>query len=282
MILNLDNPAHAHLIARYPKVKGLQQSNKYLPELNPLEKCYIIENLDEWRKVEKEFPEHNMTVRSDVPKGKGIGQDLPKGQTFDRSRVEEYIQNVKKVDSDAVVILQHMKPGTNERLNTKGAMCLWVEVGDKVVMEYCGPSSDCGDITGKASAHATWIIPWDEVLFLKSSKMRKWLFYEIDSDGYQLARESRIKDLVTKYCTNVSEEEIRSTVPANYKKMPQWMFDDIVEQVLVPLYCKREELLRNGLNRFGFECNIVSDGRIVPMELSVPERFQNQEKECER
>ena len=60
------------------------------------------------------------------------------------------------------------------------------------------------------------------------------------------------------------------------------MFDDIVEQVLVPLYCKREELLRNGLNRFGFECNIVSDGRIVPMELSVPERFQSQEKECER
>lgn len=279
MILNLDNLSHAHLIARYPKVKGLQQSNKYLPHLNPLEKCYIIETLDEWRKVEKEFPEHSMTVRSDVPKGKGIGQDLPKGQTFDRSKVEEYIQNVKKVDSDAVVILQHMKLGTNERLHTKGAMCLWVVVGDQIKMEYCGPSSDCGDITGKASAHASWIIPWDEVLFLKSTQIRKWLRYEIDPEGYKLARESRIKDLLTKYCTDVSETEIRSTVPTSYVKMSPAMFDDIVEQVLVPLYAQRERLLIDGLNSFGFECNIVSDGRIVPMELSVPERFQNQDKE---
>lgn len=282
MILNLDNPAHAHLIAKYPKVKGLQQSNKYLPHLNPLEKCYIIDSLEEWEKVKNEFPEHNMTVRSDVPKGKGIGQDLPKGQTFDRSRVEEYIRNVKKVDSDAVAILQHMKPGTNERLHTKGAMCLWGAVGDSIKMEYCGPSSDCGDITGKASAHASWIIPWDEVLFLKSTKIRKWLRYEIDPDGYQLARESRIRDLATKYCTDVSEAEIRSTVPTSYVRMPPSMFDDIVDQVLVPLYAQREKLLRDGLNSFGFECNIVSDGRIVPMELSVPERFQNQEKECER
>jgi len=282
MILDLNNSAHAHLIARFPKVKGLQQSNKYLPELNPLEKCYIIDSLEEWRKVEKQFPEHNMTVRSDIPKGKGIGQKLPKGQTFDRSQVEEYIRKVKEVDPEAVIILQHMKKGTNERLHTKGAMCLWVVVGSEIRMEYCGPSSDCGDITGKASAHASWIIPWEDVLFLKSAKIRKWLRYEIDEEGYQLARESRIKDLVTKYCTNVSEEEIRNTVPTSYVKMPLSMFDDIVEQVLIPLYLQREKLRRDGLNCFGFECNIVSDGRIVPMELSVPERFQNQDKDEER
>ena len=57
------------------------------------------------------------------------------------------------------------------------------------------------------------------------------------------------------------------------------MFDDIVEQVLVPLYAQCERLLIVGLNSFGFECNIVSYGRIVPMELSVPEWFQNQDKE---
>lgn len=50
------------------------------------------------------------------------------------------------------------------------------------------------------------------------------------------------------------------------------------EQVIFPLWLQHEQLLRDGLGSFGVEVNVVGNGTLVPMEIEVPDRFKNRDK----
>ena len=118
MILDLNKKQDILEINKYRKCKGISLVSKYFPELMPLNKMYVIDSLEEWEKVEEEFPYDMMTARCDSKKG--VNGRLPSGQTFKRDRVRGYIQQVKSAVPDAVIILADMKKGTNERIHTQG------------------------------------------------------------------------------------------------------------------------------------------------------------------
>lgn len=157
MILDLSKKQHVPLINQYKKCKGIALLDKYLPQLTPLNKMYVIDSLEDWEQVESEFPVTMMTARCDCPKGEN--GKLPSGQTFNRDRVKGYIQDVKSAVPNAVIILQDMKKGTNERIHTQGAVCLDVKIGDYVYMDYVGPSFDCREMCLGKATHESWNIP---------------------------------------------------------------------------------------------------------------------------
>lgn len=84
MILDLSKKQHVPLINMYKKCKGIALVDKYLPQLTPLNKMYVIDSLEDWEQVESEFPVTMMTARCDCPKG--VNGKLPSGQTFNRDR----------------------------------------------------------------------------------------------------------------------------------------------------------------------------------------------------
>lgn len=270
MILNLHNKNHIPLINMYKKCKGISLVNKYLPKLSPLNKMYVINSMEDWKQVENEFPEHMMTVRCDSPKG--VNGRLPSGQTFDRNRVSGYIEEVKSAVPDAVLILEDMKPGTNERIHTQGGVNLDIKIGDYILMEYVGPSFDCRELcTGKA-AHESWNIPWDEVPFMNDASIRKYKVGIIDQEGYVSTAKERLAFLLNAFPDK--KEEIFSAIPKSFKGMDINLFRDVRDKVIFPLWIQHEQLSRDGLRHFGVEVNVMGDGTLVPMEIDVPERFK--------
>ena len=107
MILDISKKEHIPIINMYKKCKGISLVDKYLPELSPLNKMYIINSEEEWEQVKNDFPENMMTVRCDC--SRGIEGKLLEGQTFHRDRVNQYIRDVKKIVPDAVIILEDLK-----------------------------------------------------------------------------------------------------------------------------------------------------------------------------
>lgn len=118
MILDLSKKEHLPMINMYKKCKGIALVDKYFPELTPLNKMYVIDSLEDWEKVKHEFPVEMMTARCDSPGS--VNSKLPNGQTFHRDRVKGYIKEAKSLVPDCVIILEDMKPGTNERIHTQG------------------------------------------------------------------------------------------------------------------------------------------------------------------
>lgn len=274
MILDLSKKEHLPMINMYKKCKGIALVDKYLPQLSPLNKMYVINSLEDWEKVEHEFPVQMMTARCDCPKG--VNGKLPNGQTFNRDRVRGYIEEVKSAVPDAVIILEDMKSGSNERIHTQGGVNLDIQIGDHVYIDYVGPGFDCRELcTGKAS-HETWNIPWNEVPFLKDSAITKYKTSEISQEEYVETAKERILFLIKAFPDR--KEEILQTMPKRYNGISRQIFRDVREQVIFPLWLQHEQLLRDGLGSFGVEVNVVEDGSLVPMEIEVPDRFKNKDK----
>lgn len=274
MILDLHNTSHIPLINMYKKCKGISLVNKYLPNLSPLNKMYVINSIEDWEQVEHEFPEHMMTIRCDSPKG--VNGKLPSGQTFNRNRVPAYIAEVKSAVPDAVLILEDMKPGTNERIHSQGGVNLDIKIGDYVIMEYVGPSFDCRELcTGKA-VHESWNIPWPDVPFMDDNSIRKYKVGTIDQKAYTDTAKERLLFLINAFPDK--KDEILSTMPNTFKGMDINLFRDVRDKVIFPLWMQHESLSRDGLRQFGVEINLVEDGTLVPMEIDVPERFKNEAK----
>ena len=278
MILDLSKKEHLPMINMYKKCKGIALVDKYLPKLSPLNKMYVINSLEDWEKVEHEFPVQMMTARCDCPKG--VNGKLPNGQTFNRDRVRGYIEEVKSAVPDAVIILEDMKSGSNERIHTQGGINLDIQIGDHVYVDYVGPGFDCRELcTGKA-AHETWNIPWNEVPFLKDSEITKYKTSEISQEEYVETAKERILFLIKAFPDR--KEEILQTMPKRYNGISRQIFRDVREQVIFPLWLQHEQLLRDGLGSFGVEVNVVEDGTLVPMEIEVPDRFKNKNDKGER
>ena len=275
MILDLSKKEHVPLINQYKKCKGISLVEKYLPELSPLNKMYVINSEEDWKKVKDEFPINMMTVRCDSPRG--IEGKLPEGQTFHRDRVNQYIRDVKKLVPDAVIILEDLKEGTNERIHTRGGFNLDIKIGDYVYIDYAGPSFDCGILCRGKGSHESWAVPWEEVPFMNDSAVRKYKRTEINETQYIETAKERIKFLLHAYPDK--KDEIFETVPKRYNGIDINIFRDLMDKVIFPLYIRHEELSRDGMNHFGVELNVVQDGRLVPFEIDVPERFKEKESQ---
>lgn len=275
MILDISKKEHIPLINMYKKCKGITLVDKYLPELSPLNKMYVIDSLEDWEKVENKFPIHMMTARCDCPKG--VNGKLPNGQTFNRDRVREYIEEVKSAVPNAVIILEDMKDGSNERIHTQGGVTLDIQVGDHVYMDYVGPGFDCRELCIGKAVHESWNIPWEEVPFMKDSAIKKYKTTEVSQKEYVETAKERMLFLIKAFPDR--KDEILEAMPKRYDGISRQIFRDIREQVIFPLWLQHEQLSRDGLSSFGVEVNIVEDGILVPMEIQVPDRFKEKGKE---
>jgi len=269
MLLDYRIKEHIPLMNRYKKVKGINLINTYLPHLNPLDKMYVIDSEEDWNKIENEFPLDKTTARCDSLIG--VNGKLPDGQTFHRDRVRDYIKEVRSASPDGVVILQQMKPGYNERIHTQGGVNIDVVIGDAIRLEYVGPSFDCRELCKGKASHEAWYVPWDEVPFLEESSSGKYKIGETSHKGYVDSAKERCAFLLAAYPDK--KDEIFTSMPPRYKGIKRQILRDIIEQVIFPLYDKREMLARNGLRHFGVELNVIEDGTLVPLELAVGDRF---------
>lgn len=275
MILDLNRKEHLPMINTYKKCKGIALVDKYLPKLSPLNKMYVINSMEDWEKVENEFPIQMMTARCDCQKG--INGKLPNGQTFNRDRVRGYIEEVKSAVPDAVIILEDMKSGSNERIHTQGGVNLDIQIGDHVYMDYVGPGFDCRELCIGKAVHETWNIPWEEVPFMKDSAIQKYKTMEVSQREYIETAKERALFLIKAFPDR--KDEILETIPKRYNGISRQIFRDVREQVIFPLWLQHEQLSKDGLRSFGVEVNIVEDGTLVPMEIQVPDRFKEKENQ---
>lgn len=269
MLLKLSKNEDVPLINRYKKCRGIALVDKYLPHLSPLNKMYIIDSEEEWEKVKDEFPIEAMTVRCDCPRG--LEGKLLEGQTFHRDRVNQYIKDVKALVPDAVIILEDLKKGTNERIHTRGGFGLDVVIGEYIYIDYVGPSFDCGLLSKGKGSHESFIIPWDEVPFLDDNASKKYSMGIINQMQYEETSKIRKEFLFNAYPER--KQEIIDTMPKSYKGIDKQVFRDLRDTVIFPLYLRKEELLKDGMQHFGVEINIVEDGTMIPFEISISSRF---------
>lgn len=275
MILNIDNNQDLKHINTLQKCRGVQLISKYLPDLVVQKQLYVVNTIEEWNQIKEKLPQI-VTIRVDNKKGERI--PLIGGITCEKDKVEDFFYETYKKEKHPYFICMEYKDGTNERVDTEGGFLLDITMGGNVHIGHVGPCFDCRELTKGKAEHETWMIPWNELLFMKSSNHRKYHIQTISQEGYRNSAIERMAFLIKQYPER--KKEIIEKIPKQYSPIKPYHIENLIEQVLVPLYYQSDELLKDGLEKFDVEMNILKDGTLVPMEICRPERFiiNNQEE----
>ena len=68
------------------------------------------------------------------------------------------------------------------------------------------------------------------------------------------------------------KEDIKGKIPKNYYPMPVSIKEMLLDEIILPLYMKKEELIKDGLKSFGVQGMIIN-GKLFPIEFNRQERF---------
>lgn len=274
MILDINNQNDFAKINRLQKTRGICLIKKYLPNIFAHEKIIIINYDEEWEKIKDDFPEM-ITVRTDTIAGTRI--PAIGGTTCLKENVPTYFAKAREKVENPYFICTKLTDGAGERIHTQGGFVVDVEIDGNVRIGYTGPSFDCRELTKGKAEHESWVIPWEEIPFVKESQFSKYRVNIIDNDAYPDTAIERMAFLISEYPDK--KDEIIETMPKHYKPINPELIRKVYNEVVLKLWMQKQEMKKDGLNKCGVEINVVEDGRLIPFELYRPERFRVYSKE---
>lgn len=212
-------------------------------------------------------------VRADAKTGEPATLGV-EGNFVRKDQVKDYILRVKQSNPNGVVLFLDQEEGTREKVRTDGAFNVYLQIGQKVYIDYLGKGFDMGGITKGRENHETWSFDWEDALFVSPYNMNKYGHTMITQEQYLGSARRRLQQLLD---LGYSREYIKGKVPKTYSPMPLSIKERLLDDILLPLYEKRIDLEKNGLKSFGVQGTIV-DGQLCPIEFNRLERFVTKEE----
>lgn len=191
------------------------------------------------------------------------------GDIVGKEAVKDYISKVKQYNPNGVILCIDTEEETRNNVNTNGAFNVYLEMKNKVYIDFLGKGFDIGGITRGKENHESWIIDWKDILFVTPRNMNKYRSHIISDSTYINSAKRRLQSLLDK---GYSKEEIKGIIPKNYSQMPLSIKEMILDEILLPLYYKQDELMHSGLKSFGVQGMIIED-KLFPVEFNRRERF---------
>lgn len=235
-MLSMKIKEHRPLIMRYAKASGILLLDKYLPELNPWEDLEIIQNIDEWNLAKGKYPDLLM-CRTDNLLG-----DKPvriRGTNGKKEEVAEAMDQIKKQNKDAVMLILKNKYPDIPRYKNNGGFTVAFDLYQNIILELVGRGFDGSEITREKAVHERYIIPWSEALFIKSKKdlIKNSITtnYTVSEEEYQKNREERINTLKL---LKEKQSEVETSIPIKYMQVDETIIENILDSIIFPLYCK--------------------------------------------
>ena len=195
------------------------------------------------------------------------------GRFARKSDVEEYIKRVKEKNPKGVVVCIDTEEGTHEKIKTDGAFNVYIQLYDKVFVDYLGKGFDMGAITKGKEIHESWIIDWTDVLFLEPNNMNKERAFLISQNDYLESARRRLNHLLN---IGYNPEDIKGTIPKQYSPMSPAIKDMIINEIIIPLYFQKNKLKENRLISFGVQGMIIGN-KLFPIEFNRRERFSSKD-----
>jgi hypothetical protein len=258
MILNMNNQNHHKVLNRYGKARGVLMAYKYhLPTFSDM---FLIHNEKEWLNLYSKVPSY-ITFRADIKLGNQNTKFLPRGESGDKNLVKEYINKVKKIDDEAVVIILINNNFCN-RYDMNGGFNISFFYNKEIIVDFVGKGFDGGEITRGVDVHETWVIPFDDAIFFDEKNFNRYRI-EINRD-YSLSRNRRIAFLSS---LGENKKLMEKAIPINYEGMKPELMKIICQQIIYPLLSIAEKM-----GHFCVPGNVHSDNSLTVFEIWKSER----------
>lgn len=264
-------------IFKYGKARGYLTAKRYKMPVYP--HFYIIENEKEIEQLLSKFENQDgFYMRSDTEIG-----NIPigvKGKNGDRDTIYDYMREIKekseKLKTKGVSIIYWNDGKFCNTYDVDGNFYLDYRTKKDLIIDYVGKGWDGAHLSHGTACHETYVIPWEDILFLTDSNRKKYRRNIISEYGYNDLREARIMELEKNY--NIPTEKGKRLIPEKYSGINNEHFRQVIDQVIIPMYDKPE--LQREYKEY-IPIAQIENGKVLVPEIILPTRLKYIEMEKE-
>lgn len=243
-MLTSKNELDRDKMKKYHRAKDMINLLILFPGVSPATELIIVESVEDYKdnyEYLKDFYAHRIDSLTTKPvinnfETNGSHQDFIK-----------LIEEIKRVDPEGVLILFSLDTDYSERYERYAGISVGVSVGRGVYISAVGKGFDGREVSKGISTHEGYFIPWMELNRCNISTFKSFQTYLINDEDYQISREERKEFLKT---LNITIEEIDKHIPFIYEPIPNFIWEDVIKNILSKLLSMEDELTSLGLLEF--------------------------------
>ena len=263
-------------ISKYGKGNGYLLAKKY--KLPTYSNFFIIESEEEAQILLDTYKnQEEFCMRSDTQIGRkpiGVG-----GENGDRDTIFEYIRKIKQksneIGANGVAIIYWNNGKFCPTHEIEGSFYLDYRTRQELIIDYIGKGWDGSYLSHGTAYHETYVIPWEDILFLDDNNRVRYRKQVISQNQYNELRRDRINQLVK---NKMSREQAEKLIPHTYNGINNDYFRQVVDQIVIPMY---DSIDLQIYYKEYIPIVQIENGKVLVPEIILPERLKYREKNNE-
>lgn len=235
---SINNKKDIPYILKYHRAKDMVNIMKYFPDLSPIDDLAVVISKDDYLN-NKELIKELTSIRNGNPTSELCMKSIPVKEI--NPNILEIIDEVKKENKNGVLILFRLTINPSERYERYAGISVGISLGNNIYIDAVGKGFDGREVLKGISCHERYSIPWSDIRSINIGTFKNYRTYLIDDKYYRESREERVEFL--KSC-GISEELINENVPITYNEIPDFIWLDLIKNIIKVLE-KEEDILRN-------------------------------------
>lgn len=263
---SIKNEKDIPFILKYHRAKDMVNLMKYFPDLSPIDELVVITDEDDYFKnidklegidiIRNGNPINEPCMKSIIIKD--IGQD----------RLEA-LRIIKSINPNGVLILFKLKINQSARYDRLAGISIGVSLGNMIYIDAVGKGFDGREVTKGLSCHERYSIPWSDIRTINIDNFKNYNTYLINEDEYQKSREARLNFLIQ--CGD-SKEILEERIPKTYEKIPDFIWLDVIKNVIKPLEEEEYFLKQDGFLEFNISGH-TEGNKFSPWQMADDKRM---------
>lgn len=265
-MLQYKNKEDVEEMMQYHRTRDMIKLLIYFPELSPVENLTIVKSIDDY--IENyEILKNLSGERNDTLITKPSMKSIE--GTGKNPDIKSIFKKVKELDEDGVLVLFSLNHAPSERYERYAGISVAVSVGKNVYIEAVGKGFDGREVSKGLSVHERYSLPWFELRNCNITNFKNYQTYRITDTDYEKSRIDRVKFLKS---IHLPVAEIEKEVPITYQDIPNFIWIDVIQNILLKLPQMEEELEMAGLTEFAISGH-TEGKKFLPWQIFDKSRY---------
>lgn len=252
-MLTLDNEKDIELMKNYHRASDMIDFLYFFPEASYVKRLAIATDIDDYLH-NKEYFDAFDSYRVDSPKDSSLIEGIESDGL--KTDFVDLFKRIYKKNKHGVVLFFELDGKVDKRYMCDAGISVNINLYEDVCIEVVGKGFDGREISKGICVHERYLIPWFELKFLNIQNFHKYKIYQIDQKDYYDSRKQRIDYLIS---LGEDVNKFIDYIPSIYKNIPDSIWEDLIQSILVNLYKKDDILEKSNFKHFAIGGNVINN-----------------------
>lgn len=266
-MLNINNKDDIPKMMQYHRARDMINLIKYFPSLSPIRNLTIVKSIQDYLE-NYDFCKKLVGERNDTLISKPFMKSVER-RGIDTDIISTF-EEVKKLDSDGVLVLFDLCHEPSERYERYAGISVAVSISNGVYIEAVGKGFDGREVSKGLDVHEIFFIPWFDLYKCNVENFRDYRTYLISKEDYKISREKRISFLES---LRLPVEDVSKYIPVEYTEIPNFIWLDVIKNLIKKLPSMEEELLSASFREFAISGH-TEGRRFLPWQMFDKSRYE--------